>query len=82
LEEVLDNMAQGDTLMLVSARQIEAVERAAEEIAQARVPFEAGELEFFAYHIREAAKAIGSISEPYDNEAVLDAMFGEFCLGK
>jgi tRNA modification GTPase len=82
LETILDTLARGDSLMLVSSRQIEAVERALKEMDAAYEPFESGELEFFAYHIQQAAKAIGSISEPYDNEAVLDAMFGEFCLGK
>jgi tRNA modification GTPase len=82
LESLLDSLAEGESLMLVSSRQIEAVERAVEEIEASRMPLESGELEFFAYHIQQAAKAIGSISEPYDNEAVLDAMFSEFCLGK
>ena len=82
LQHTLDTMAQGDDLMLVSARQIDAVERAAAAVAEARLPLENGELEFFAYHLQDALKALGSISRPYDSEAVLDAMFGEFCLGK
>ena len=68
--------------MLISARQIEAVNRAKEAIAEAKAPLMNGELEFFSYHLQEAVKAISSISKPFDSEEILDKMFGEFCLGK
>jgi tRNA modification GTPase len=68
--------------MLISARQIEAVERAKKAIEEAKQPLVMGELEFFSYHLQEAVKAISSISKPYDSEEILDKMFGEFCLGK
>jgi tRNA modification GTPase len=41
-----------------------------------------GELEFFSYHLQDAVHALSSISTPFDNEEILDKMFGEFCLGK
>jgi tRNA modification GTPase len=82
LKAILDETARGDELMLVSARQIDAVENATQAIEQARVPLERGELEFFAYHLQDALRALGSITRAYNNEEVLDAMFGEFCLGK
>jgi len=82
LEALLDSIGEGEELMLISARQIEAVKRAQDAIAEAKEPLMNGELEFFSYHLQEAVKAISSISKPYDSEEILDKMFGEFCLGK
>jgi len=82
LEKKLDAIGEGEELMLISTRQIEAVERARKAIIEAKMPLLSGELEFFSYHLQEAVKAISSISKPYDSEEILDKMFGEFCLGK
>ena len=82
LEEIFDAIGSGEELMLISARQIEAVTRTKESIEKARQPLRDGELEFFSYHLQEAVKSISSISKPYNNEEILDKMFGEFCLGK
>jgi len=79
---LLDGIGEGEELILISARQIEAVEAAAEAIGSAREPLDKGELEFFSYHLQDAVKYISSISKPYDSEEILDKMFGEFCLGK
>jgi len=82
LEKLFDTIGEEDELMLISARQIEAVTQAKGSIAEAKEPLLNGELEFFSYHLQEAVKAISSISKPYDSEEILDKMFGEFCLGK
>lgn len=82
LERLFDSIGEGEELMLISARQIEAVTRAKDSIHEAKEPLLNGELEFFSYHLQEAVKAISSISKPYDSEEILDKMFGEFCLGK
>jgi tRNA modification GTPase len=82
LRSLLDSIGEGEELMLISTRQIEAVKQAKKEIDQAKIPLLEGELEFFSYHLQEAVKAISSISKPYDSEEILDKMFGEFCLGK
>ncbi|AKF25201.1 tRNA modification GTPase TrmE [Sulfurovum lithotrophicum] len=82
MEALLDSIGEGEELMLISARQIEAVNRAKNAITEAKEPLIKGELEFFSYHLQEAVKAISSISKPYDSEEILDKMFGEFCLGK
>ena len=82
LKRLLDAIGEDEELMLVSSRQIEAVERTKEAILEAITPLENGELEFFSYHLQEAVKYISSISKPYDSEEILDKMFGEFCLGK
>jgi tRNA modification GTPase len=82
LERRLDAIATDDELMLASARQIEAVEHCAREIAQAMEPLQRGELELFSYHLGEAVSALSSITRPFGSEEILDRMFGEFCLGK
>lgn len=82
LENLFDTIGQGDELMLVTARQIDAVTKAKISIQEAKTPLLNGELEFFSYHLQEAVKMISSISKPYDSEEILDKMFGEFCLGK
>ncbi|HSR73865.1 MAG TPA: tRNA uridine-5-carboxymethylaminomethyl(34) synthesis GTPase MnmE [Sulfurovum sp.] len=82
LEALFDSIGEGEELMLISARQIEAVNQAKASIEEAKRPLMDGELEFFSYHLQEAVKSISSISKPYDSEEILDKMFGEFCLGK
>ena len=82
LENLFDNIGQDDELMLISARQINAVTKARESIIEAKHPLNDGELEFFSYHLQDAVKYISSISKPFDSEEILDKMFGEFCLGK
>lgn len=82
LETLFDSIGEGEELMLISARQIEAVTKAKNAILEAKTPLLEGELEFFSYHLQEAVKSISSISKPYDSEEILDKMFGEFCLGK
>jgi tRNA modification GTPase len=82
LERRLDASATDEELMLVSARQIEAVEECAREIDAAVEPLRREELELFSYHIRAATEALSRITRPFENEQILDRMFGEFCLGK
>ena len=82
LESIFDSIGEGEELMLISARQIGAVNQAKTSILEAKMPLIDGELEFFSYHLQEAVKSISSISKPYDSEEILDKMFGEFCLGK
>jgi len=82
LERLFDSIGEGEEIMLISARQIEAVKKAKSAIEEAKAPLMNGELEFFSYHLQEAVKSISSISKPYDSEEILDKMFGEFCLGK
>jgi len=82
LESLFDGIGEGEELMLISARQIEAVNLAKQSINDAKQILIDGELEFFSYHLQEAVKYISSISKPFDSEEILDKMFGEFCLGK
>jgi len=82
LQEILDNYANTEEILLISKRQIDAVEQALQEIEAALTPLQIGELEIFAFHINEALRHIGSITRPMQSSELLDKMFGEFCLGK
>ena len=82
LQSYFDSIGQDEELMLISTRQIEAVEKTRKSILEAKIPLLSGELEFFSYHLQDAITALSSISKPYDSEEILDKMFGEFCLGK
>ena len=82
LENFFNNIGEDEELMLISTRQIEAVEKTKQSILEAKEPLLLGQLEFFSYHLQDAITALSSISEPYDSEEILDKMFGEFCLGK
>jgi tRNA modification GTPase len=82
LENFFNSVGESEELMLISSRQIDAVQKTKEAILVAKTPLLNGELEFFSYHLQDAITALSSISKPYDSEEILDKMFGEFCLGK
>ncbi len=82
LQQILDSLAKSDEILLISQRQIQAVEETAKNIEAAKLPLQMGELEIFAFHINEAICSIASITRPMQSEELLDKMFGEFCLGK
>lgn len=82
LESLLNAIAGDNEIMLVTNRQIAVVSEALTHITESRVFLVSFELEFFSYHLNEALKKISLISKPYDNEDILEKMFGEFCLGK
>ena len=68
LEQLFDGIGEGEELMLISARQIDAVSKAKVSIEDAKKPLMDGELEFFSYHLQEAVKSISSISKQYVSE--------------
>ncbi|CAA6814490.1 MAG: GTPase and tRNA-U34 5-formylation enzyme TrmE [uncultured Sulfurovum sp.] len=82
LEKFFNTVGEDEELMLISTRQIQAVNKTKKAILEAKEPLLRGELEFFSYHLQDAITALSSISKPYDSEEILDKMFGEFCLGK
>ncbi|MFW0693746.1 tRNA uridine-5-carboxymethylaminomethyl(34) synthesis GTPase MnmE [Aliarcobacter butzleri] len=82
VETILDSNTFGDDITLVSKRQVNSVEDTLYNIGLAKEPLKNGELEFFAHFITQALEDISSITRPYDNDEMLDVMFGEFCLGK
>jgi tRNA modification GTPase len=82
IELILDSNTHSDEMTLISKRQIISVESTLYNINLSKNPLETGELEFFAHYITEALEQISSITRPYENDQMLDVMFGEFCLGK
>ncbi|RLA80715.1 MAG: tRNA uridine-5-carboxymethylaminomethyl(34) synthesis GTPase MnmE [Epsilonproteobacteria bacterium] len=82
IENILNQNISGDEVTLISKQQILEVEQTIMHIQKSNEPLKTGELEFFAYHINEALKNISNITRPYEHSAMLDVMFGEFCLGK
>lgn len=82
IEKILDENTHSDEMSLISKRQVDAVQKSLYNIENAKTPLETGELEFFAHYINEAILEISSITRPYENDEMLDVMFGEFCLGK
>lgn len=82
LQTMMDGKNLVDETILISIRQIEAVEATLQSISDAAVPLAEGELEIFSFHLNEAIRAIASISRPFEHDEMLDKMFGSFCLGK
>ena len=82
LEEIMDATNLSDEIMLISERQISAVEATMKNIQEAYEPLKFQELEIFSFHLNEAVKEMASITRPFENDEMLDKMFGSFCLGK
>ncbi|WP_324171216.1 tRNA uridine-5-carboxymethylaminomethyl(34) synthesis GTPase MnmE [Sulfurimonas sp.] len=82
LENIIDRTNLSDEIMLISQRQISAVEQTLINIQEALSPLQTQELEIFSFHLNEAIKEMASITRPFENDEMLDKMFGSFCLGK
>ncbi len=82
LENIMDRNNFSDEIMLISTRQIQAVEETMKNIEDSFIPLEDQELEIFSFHLNEAVKEMASITRPFENDEMLDKMFGSFCLGK
>ncbi|HIP55991.1 MAG TPA: tRNA uridine-5-carboxymethylaminomethyl(34) synthesis GTPase MnmE, partial [Arcobacter sp.] len=82
LEDILNQNTSSDDMTLVSKSQVISVEDTLKNIKESSSILSTGEFEFFAYHIKEAIENISKITRPYENDQMLDVMFGEFCLGK
>lgn len=82
LKSHMDHDNDSEEMMLISARQIGATEKALLAIREAHEPLLDGELEIFSFHINTAIRHIASISRPYELDEMFDKMFGQFCLGK
>jgi len=82
LKNIMDTTNSSDEMMLISHRQISAVEDTLKNIDEAFEPLDDQELEIFSFHLNEAVKEMASITRPFENDEMLDKMFGSFCLGK
>ena len=82
LQNIMDQKNSSQEIMLISQRQIQAVENTLYNIKESFYPLQDQELEIFSFHLNEAIKEIASITRPFENDEMLDKMFGSFCLGK
>ncbi|MFA5460657.1 MAG: tRNA uridine-5-carboxymethylaminomethyl(34) synthesis GTPase MnmE, partial [Sulfurimonas sp.] len=82
LENIMNQANSSDEMMLISQRQIGAVQNALKYIDEAFEPLFDQELEIFSFNLNEAIKEMASITRPFENDEMLDKMFGSFCLGK
>ncbi|MGE0738610.1 tRNA uridine-5-carboxymethylaminomethyl(34) synthesis GTPase MnmE [Sulfurimonas sp.] len=82
LEGIMNEANSSEETMLISQRQVLAVENALKSIEEAFVPLQDQELEIFSFCLNEAVKEVASITRPFENDEMLDKMFGSFCLGK
>ncbi len=82
LQKILDASNVADEVMLISTRQIQAVEATIRSIEESFDPLEEGELEIFSFCLNQAVKELNFITRPFENDEMLDKMFGSFCLGK
>jgi len=82
LKRLLDSFSGEDEHILISTRQIKAVEKALNSIDESKEFLKTGELELFSYQIQDAIRAISEITKPFEYDEMLDKMFGNFCVGK
>ncbi len=82
LEEIMDANNLSNEIMLISERQIAAVKEAMQNVEESYEPLAMQELEIFSFCLNEAVKAMTTITRPFENDEMLDKMFGSFCLGK
>ncbi len=82
LENMMNRSNHSDEIMLISTRQISAVKQTMKSIEESFMPLEDQELELFSFHLNEAVKEMTAITRPFENDEMLEKMFGSFCLGK
>ena len=78
LEAIMDVSNSSDEIMLISARQINAVEETMKNITESFIPLEDQELEIFSFHLNEAVKEMASITRPFENDEMLDKCLALF----
>ena len=78
-----DAAAERDDIMLTDARQHAAVQRAIEQLSDARRLMIAGELEeIVLLKLRAGLEALGEITGETLTEDILGQIFSTFCIGK
>ncbi len=74
--------APSEDIILSSKRQIQAFVHVVDCLRQSLEPLFSGELELFSFWVKEALRALESVTSPHHTEELLDMIFGQFCLGK
>ena len=74
---------EGQQVGISRLRHREAIARACDRLrATIALVVDGGGTELVAMELRASVDELASITEPLDNEEVLDRIFGEFCIGK
>lgn len=79
LDDAVDG---GDGAFTARARHVDALQRAADELADARVQLEQGALELAAEALRASHDALGEITGRVRADDLLGHIFSSFCVGK
>ncbi len=83
LGELAARAAHSESAITANARQLAALNQAHTELAKAREAAQADTpLDLLSVHLSAAAEALASITGTHTSEAMLDAVFSTFCIGK
>ena len=83
LGELAARAAHSESAITANARQLAALSQAHEELIKAReAAREDTPLDLLSVHLSAAAAALASITGTHTSEAMLDAVFSTFCIGK
>ena len=76
-------VSSGETVSVISERHAESLIKGARSLGIALQSLNSGMTnEFVAFDIRESVSALGEITGEITSEEILNAIFGEFCIGK
>jgi len=78
-EEILRRLSPGESVLCTNMRHVEALKRAHRALQGA---MEAPDADCLSTDIQEALTALGAITGTSVTEAVIDAIFSRFCVGK
>lgn len=76
------NSLDSDGFIITNAALLQSLENAALAIDRAEKVLENSSLELFAFECNTAISELAKYTKAFDNEEILDEMFGNFCLGK
>lgn len=76
------NSLDSDGFIITNAALLQSLENAALAIDRAEKVLENSSLELFAFECNTAIIELAKYTKAFDNEEILDEMFGNFCLGK
>ncbi len=83
LGELAASAAHSESAITANARQLAALHLAHEELIKAREAAQADtSLDLLSVHLSAAAEALASVTGTHTSEAMLDAVFSTFCIGK
>lgn len=83
LGELAASAAHSESAITANARQLAALNLAHDELVKAREAAQADTpLDLLSVHLSAAAEALASVTGTHTSEAMLDAVFSTFCIGK